>query len=863
MQGRPAGMDGTLEAIRQIRSAGRMNHQRTHSATTVGSIDDNASVSSNFNSATKRRGSKSPNADYSGLRAAAGVSRMKHGRLRRGSVYPNDVNGVVDSSSAKGRRTSILTISDVGIKMRRRRRNTTESWGKNRTRGEIRYFDKHLSPVELFRRAVKIVQMCASLCQYKYEKENEGENLAHTVFTQYINENENNMEAELAFDASFFKANRKMRISAEVKMILSVHPEQRTEQQLAKVFFSLRSIQSFAEYPQRIQQKLVRVGWYETHQTKRAILRQGHIPQAFYFVLSGSAVVTVMEEHENFARTVHFLRRGDSFGELAILHDTRRKATVISREPIELLVISKEDFVDIFMLAGGNKNINDPDHKKFVHNIHFLKGWPVELMASNPKKCLFHFFRSGSVLVKDSNHSDWIYIIKSGSCQVLKKLREVKSCLIQHSDRVVGFENVKSQVPKALSRKRLERVRTKLSVVTLLLPKLHSKPGLITKESDDEGDSGNEANSIDGSAIDHVAAAQKLTAAPEQSSSSKSAEEGSAKIGNLRIPSSPTARRKGVVSAPRTSEIINMDENLNNVKNSLDSRRTFSSGPAMVTVNHESDKDGCQAKKVSYLTLPGTQENKMPQEQRKTSSGRPLSLPSVEEEDHPSSTMSTPSRSRLSTLQVDSADSQRLGTESCSRSKANNVHRKTSKVRAKSTVTPPNGDLLSEEEKKLPLHKISVIDEGEQRPTEVRITDADLHPMFVQVALLQKGDYFGVSSMIFDEQPSLSLVSNGAECIMISKKFFMNHCSDEIKRRLFVTEIPFPNDETLQKSLQDKVNWDAYRRKTLKTLVRQLPKNQRRIQDTMAHRRAKRDMSLGEDLKEAIKKMQRKDDDSC
>lgn len=31
-----------------------------------------------------------------------------------------------------------------------------------------------------------------------------------------------------------------------------------------QVLFSLRSIRSFAEYPQRIQQKLVRVGWYET-----------------------------------------------------------------------------------------------------------------------------------------------------------------------------------------------------------------------------------------------------------------------------------------------------------------------------------------------------------------------------------------------------------------------------------------------------------------------------------------------------------------------------------------------------------------------------------------------------------------------
>ena len=48
-------------------------------------------------------------------------------------------------------------------------------------------------------------------------RENNEENLAHTVFTQYINEQENQMEAELAFDASFFKANRKVnRISFDL-----------------------------------------------------------------------------------------------------------------------------------------------------------------------------------------------------------------------------------------------------------------------------------------------------------------------------------------------------------------------------------------------------------------------------------------------------------------------------------------------------------------------------------------------------------------------------------------------------------------------------------------------------------------------
>lgn len=39
--------------------------------------------------------------------------------------------------------------------------------------------------------------------------------------------------------------------------------------------------------------------------------------------------------------------------------------------------------------------------------------------------------------------------------------------------------------------------------------------------------------------------------------------------------------------------------------------------------------------------------------------------------------------------------------------------------------------------------------------TEVRITDADLHPMFVQVALLQKGDIF-----VRTQHVSLSLISD-------------------------------------------------------------------------------------------------------
>ena len=142
-------MDGA-GSIRQVRSAGRMT-QRTYSNTTVGSMDDNVSLSSSsYSSGFKRYGSKTSNNDYSGVRASAGISRMKYGRPRRGSVYPNDVTGLTETSSAKGRRLSIYTLSDlaeVGIKMRRRRRSTMDSWGKNRTPGQTKYFDKVIRSV--------------------------------------------------------------------------------------------------------------------------------------------------------------------------------------------------------------------------------------------------------------------------------------------------------------------------------------------------------------------------------------------------------------------------------------------------------------------------------------------------------------------------------------------------------------------------------------------------------------------------------------------------------------------------------------------------------------------------------------------
>lgn len=161
---------------------------------------------------------------------------------------------------------------------------------------------------------------------------------------------------------------------------------------------------------------------------------------------------------------------------------------------------------------------------------------------------------------------------------------------------------VKSQVPKASSRDRLERVKAKLSVVTLLLPKLHLRPGLITNESDTDDDSGTEAKTPD--AIDKVAAAQKIFATSIDNSSRSSPEEKSIKSVGFRVATPPQGRRKGVASAPNPAARISTYEQSNNLRNMMDSRRMLSSEPGLISLTGHEEVEEKQLRKLSSSELP-------------------------------------------------------------------------------------------------------------------------------------------------------------------------------------------------------------------------------------------------------------------
>ena len=72
---------------------------------------------------------------------------------------------------------------------------------------------------------------------------------------------------------------------------------------------------------------------------RAAVVREGDPGERFYLIAEGEAVVTLD------GRTIATVGAGDSFGEIALLRDVPRTATVRALTAVELLALEPEDFV--------------------------------------------------------------------------------------------------------------------------------------------------------------------------------------------------------------------------------------------------------------------------------------------------------------------------------------------------------------------------------------------------------------------------------------------------------------------------------------------------------------------------------------
>lgn len=213
---------------------------------------------------------------------------------------------------------------------------------------------------------------------------------------------------------------------------LTCPAQKRTAVQLDTLVRESESMSAFV----RIDRVELRTLWryleYRTFPSNVRIFEQDDPAEDYYLVWAGSVSARVRKEngairHANIAKalaletefTVNTMTAGETLGEAVLEDGGFRKATCVTEEPTELLVLKKEHFDMTW------KKFLQREHEEkvdFLGGIACFSGWERETLSRAAKYCRERTYREGEVIVCQDAPADSIFFIRSGLVSLLRML---------------------------------------------------------------------------------------------------------------------------------------------------------------------------------------------------------------------------------------------------------------------------------------------------------------------------------------------------------------------------------------------------------------------------------------------------------
>uniref|UniRef100_A0AAY4CGV1 Rap guanine nucleotide exchange factor 3-like n=1 Tax=Denticeps clupeoides TaxID=299321 RepID=A0AAY4CGV1_9TELE len=149
---------------------------------------------------------------------------------------------------------------------------------------------------------------------------------------------------------------------ALLTMILRKMPSQRTAEDLEVIYEELLHIKAVAHLSTSVRKELASVLVFESHPKAGTVLfSQGDKGTSWYIIWKGS--VNVITHGKGLVTTLH---EGEDFGQLALVNDAPRSATIILREDnCHFLRVDKQDFIRILKDVEAN-TVRLEEHGKVV-----------------------------------------------------------------------------------------------------------------------------------------------------------------------------------------------------------------------------------------------------------------------------------------------------------------------------------------------------------------------------------------------------------------------------------------------------------------------------------------------------------------
>nr|KAI8753077.1 cyclic nucleotide-binding domain-containing protein 2-like isoform X3 [Biomphalaria glabrata] len=238
----------------------------------------------------------------------------------------------------------------------------------------------------------------------------------------------------MVFDKHLFKSTSGGReLDTEILFHLGKPEHYRTWEEAQKTAQALKFIRSFSSLPRLYQERLAMIAWYMEVPADKVIIREGHIADSFYFLITGKVVAVKLIgspafEHRSKFKVLKVFDKDEMFGEEGISNRGNRGYSVTSIVKCTLLSVNIDDYYRICNYCSSPDE--NPDHIRMLSQMDFMKYFPMqELIENNEGKVILFYYRKGLVITPDSGKSEYIYIVKSGTCQLLtcvKSLRATK-----------------------------------------------------------------------------------------------------------------------------------------------------------------------------------------------------------------------------------------------------------------------------------------------------------------------------------------------------------------------------------------------------------------------------------------------------
>jgi len=192
--------------------------------------------------------------------------------------------------------------------------------------------------------------------------------------------------------------------------------KQETEQMEERVIF-LQQIDLFHKLVRASLEKIAEVMVLKSYNTGERIIKQGDAGDAFYMILSGRVVVTQTTTFGSSAGTeLARLGPGKSFGDLALIEDAPRKATVTASSACKCWTLDRHSFKSLF--GSMDEALNESIGVSMLQKVRILEALTARQLQVVARCLVSKKFNEGEVIIKQGDVGDSFYLIAKGEVSV-------------------------------------------------------------------------------------------------------------------------------------------------------------------------------------------------------------------------------------------------------------------------------------------------------------------------------------------------------------------------------------------------------------------------------------------------------------